>query len=110
MSDYLRFLVTVDAASGAPVKVEQVGEAGDLTEVDMPSFLSSLGGASASPQSQPQVVINIFGGAAAESLAAGAESARHHPGPPPPPRTSICFPPRVTPPKNPSDKGGKPKK
>jgi hypothetical protein len=105
LSDYLRFLVTVDAASGAPVKVEQVGEAGDLTEVDMPSFVSSLGGAGASGPLQPQVVINIFGGAAAESLAAGAESAQRHPGPPPRPGTNICFPPRITPPKR-----GKPKK
>lgn len=106
MSDYLRFLVTVDAATVAPVKVEQVGEAGDLTEVDLASFVRSLGVAGASPQPQPQVVINIFGGTAAESLAATAESAQS-PGPPPPPAMNICFPPRVTPPPN---KRGKTKK
>lgn len=103
MSEHLRFLVTVDAASGAPMKVEQVGEAGDLTEVDLPSFVRSLGGAGASPQTQPQVVINIFGGAAVESHAAGTES------PQPPASPPWCLSPPITPPpRNPP--GGKRKR
>ena len=87
MSDYLRYLVTVDAASGEAVRVEQVGEAGDLNPVDLPAFLRSLGAGSASPQ--PQVVVNIYGG--------GTAMAAPPPGPPPP-ATNICYPPPVAPP------------
>ncbi len=56
-----RFLVTFDSVRGVPVKVEQIGEAGELTEVDLPRFLRSLtsGPAASVPQ---QIVINIYGG------------------------------------------------
>lgn len=64
MSDHLRFLVTVDSSSGAPVKVEQVGQAGDLAEVDLASFVRSLGAGSGGAGAPPQVVVNIFAGGA----------------------------------------------
>jgi hypothetical protein len=56
-----RFLVTFDSARGMPVKVERVGEAGELTEVDLPEFLRMLspGQAVGVPQ---QITINIYGG------------------------------------------------
>lgn len=97
MSDYLRFLVTVDAASGEPVKVEQLGEAGDLAQVDLAAFLRSLGAGSANQQ--PQIVVNIFGGGAAGVVAAGS-SAPQAGRPPmdiqggPPPPTQIQPPPK----------------
>lgn len=63
MNDLERFLVTFDTARGVPVKVERVGEAGELTEVDLPGFVRSLssGPAAGPPQ---QIVINIYGGGA----------------------------------------------
>lgn len=60
MSDHLRFLVTVDSSTGAPVKVEQLGQDGDLAEVDLASFLHSLGAGHAGAGALPQVVVNIY--------------------------------------------------
>jgi hypothetical protein len=64
MSDQERFLLTVDSARGVPVKVERIGEAGELIEVDLPGFLSSLTPGSAAAPVPQQIVINIYGGAA----------------------------------------------
>jgi len=94
LSDTLRYLVTVDATSGAPVRVEQVGEAGDLTEVDLPGFVRSLGGSPGSP-GPAQIVINIFAG---ESPVAVSSAPRP---PAPNPMRDLGFvpaPPPVTPP------------
>jgi len=62
-----RFLLTFDSARGVPVKVERIGESGDLTEVDLQGFLSSLtsGPAAHAPQ---QIVINIYGGGGARVM------------------------------------------
>lgn len=60
MSEQERFLLTFDSARGGPVKVEQIGEAGELTELELAGFLRLLapGPAPAAPQ---QIVINIYG-------------------------------------------------
>ena len=96
MSDNLRYLVTVDSASGQAIRVEQVGEAGDLTEVDLAAFVQSLGASPGNPVS-PQIVINIFAGEATPvamsggtaRVAAQASNPMGHlgftPAPPPPP-------------------------
>jgi hypothetical protein len=63
MSERNRFLVTVDSARGVPVKVERIGEAGELTEVDLQGFVRSLVSSSPASPSQ-QIVINIYGGTA----------------------------------------------
>jgi hypothetical protein len=80
MSEYERFLLTFDSAQGVPVKAERVGEAGELTEVDLPDFLRSLtpGPAAHAPQ---QIVINIYGGGAQDPPA--VERAAGPPKPPP---------------------------
>jgi hypothetical protein len=62
LSQHLRYLVTVDSASGAPVKVELLGQAGDLSEVDVASFLRGLGSGGAG--APPNIVVNIFAGGA----------------------------------------------
>lgn len=65
MSNLVRYLFTVDSTSGATVKVERLGDAGELTEVPVGSVLGAQATVpttapqSASPQS---VVINIFMG------------------------------------------------
>lgn len=77
MSETLRYLVTVDATSGEPVRAEQVGEAGDLTEVDLAGFLRSLG-ASARSSGPSQIVINIFAGETPVALS-GAQTQATNP-------------------------------
>lgn len=65
MSQNLRYLVTVDSTTGVPVKVEQVGEAGDLSEMDLATFSRFWGtGDAGAGTSAPQVVVNIFTGGA----------------------------------------------
>jgi hypothetical protein len=64
LSQHLRFLVTVDSATGATVKVEQLGQAGDLSEVDATSFLRGLGTGSGGAGAPPNIVVNIFAGGA----------------------------------------------
>ncbi|WP_395816796.1 hypothetical protein [Archangium minus] len=71
MSKQTRFLLTVDSATGAAVKLERLGEAGDLTEVPLNTLTTAPlgvtssvpaaggGGAPLSPQS---LVINIYMG------------------------------------------------
>lgn len=74
-----RFLVTFDSTQGVPVKVERIGEAGELTEVDVAGFLRRLtpGPAAGIPQ---QIIINIYGGGAQ-----GTPVVEHVAGPPRPP-------------------------
>jgi hypothetical protein len=45
MSKQTRYLLTVDSATGAAVKLERLGEAGDLTEVPLSSLSLGTGGA-----------------------------------------------------------------
>lgn len=61
MSELKRFLVTFDSVRGVPVKVDQIGEAGELTEVDLQGFVRSLAASSPAGASQ-KIVINIYGG------------------------------------------------
>ena len=61
MSDLLRYVVSIDPASKA-VKVEQIGEAGELTEVDLTSFVQLLGAGMAGSGQPAQVVINVYAG------------------------------------------------
>lgn len=65
MGDLLRYLVSVDSANGAVVKVERLGEAGDLTDVDPAAFAFSLspgpGGPVGATVPSP-IVINIYAG------------------------------------------------
>lgn len=93
MSQNLRYLVTVDSTSGAPIRAEQIGEAGELTEVDLAGFVRSLGASAASP-GPAQIVINIFAGetpVAMSGLPAQPANPMRHlgftpaPVPPPPP-------------------------
>ncbi|WP_257459659.1 RiPP maturation radical SAM C-methyltransferase [Archangium lipolyticum] len=69
MSQQTKYLLTVDA-TGAVVKLERLGEAGDLTEVP----LSTLGGfqhAATAVQAQPQpMVVNIYLGGQVQGGAA----------------------------------------
>jgi hypothetical protein len=106
LSQHLRYLVTVDATSGAPVKVEQLGQAGDLSEVDVASFLRGLGTGSGGTGSPPQIVVNIFaGGAPGAQGAVVATSAPVNPmqnlGVDPAPSPPPIHPPPVTPPPKP---------
>ncbi|QRK12799.1 hypothetical protein JQX13_23845 [Archangium violaceum] len=70
MSKQTRYLLTVDSATGAAVRLERLGEAGDLTEVPLSTLTAAPlgvtspapaagGGAPLSPQS---LVINIYMG------------------------------------------------
>lgn len=80
MSEHERFLLTFDSARGVPVKAERIGESGELTEVDLPSFLQSLTAGPAAPPPQQQIVINIYGGGAQ-----GTPVVEHTAGSPKPP-------------------------
>lgn len=64
MGETLRYIVTIDSASGA-VTVEQIGEAGDLTPVELAPFVQALGAGAAPGGSPSQIVINIYAGGAA---------------------------------------------
>lgn len=58
MPNLVKYLVTVDADTGIPVKCEQVGEAGQLTEVSMQDLTPQV----ASPSSGGTVIVNIYAG------------------------------------------------
>jgi hypothetical protein len=73
MSEQERFLLTFDSAQGVPVKVERIGESGDLTEVDLQGFLSSLTSSPAASTPQ-QIVINIYGGGGAQVVEPAEQS------------------------------------
>ena len=45
MSKQTRYLLTVDSATGTAVKLERLGEAGDLTEVPLSSLSVPTAGA-----------------------------------------------------------------
>lgn len=72
MAETVKYLLTVDAQSGVAVKIEQVGEAGELTEMPLSGLRSAAPGTAAAP---PVVNIYIGGGASgagpAVHLAAG---------------------------------------
>jgi hypothetical protein len=105
LSQNLRYLVTVDSASGAPVKVELLGQAGDLSEVDMASFLRGLGSGGAG--APPNIVVNIFAGGAPGTQGATVMTVNPmqnlgiDPAPSPPP---VNPPPVNPPPVNPPNK------
>jgi hypothetical protein len=106
VSEHLRYLLTVDAKTGALVKTEQLGEAGDLWEVDLAAFTRSLASslsAHGSLGAPSQVVINVYSGAApgagstggsTGSISAAKDASPGPPGPtigsysgaPPPPK------------------------
>ena len=90
MGEHQRFLLTFDAARGIPIKVERVGEAGELTEVDLQGFLHSLapGPAAHTPQ---QIIINIYGGGAQGTPVVGYETQ------PPKPPSSMDWGPKDVP-------------
>lgn len=112
MSQHVRYLVTVDSASGAPIKVEQLGQAGDLSEVDVASFLRGLGTGSGGTGAPPQIVVNIFAGGAPGAqgavVATSTTSAPVNPmqnlGVDPAPSPPPIHPPPVTPPPKPPGK------
>lgn len=62
MSDLLRYVVSIDPATKAAVKVEQIGEAGELTEVDLAPFIQFLAAGTAGASQPAQVVINVYAG------------------------------------------------
>lgn len=64
MSKQTRYLLTVDSATGVAVKLERLGEAGDLTEVPLSSLSVPMAGAAPPPAApSPQsLVINIYMG------------------------------------------------
>lgn len=75
MSEKLRYLLTLDSKTGEMLKAEQLGEAGDLAEVDLAGFARSLAsslrvhGGMGSLGAPAPVVINIFSGGAQDSSA-----------------------------------------
>jgi hypothetical protein len=91
MSKQTRYLLTVDSATGAAVKLERLGEAGDLTEVPLstlavaplavPGPRSGVGaGAQPSPQS---LVINIYMGGPQQAAPLSVTPGLIVPGPAP---------------------------
>jgi hypothetical protein len=64
MSKQTRYLLTVDSATGVAVKLERLGEAGDLTEVPLSTLSVPMAGAASAPAApSPQsLVINIYMG------------------------------------------------
>jgi hypothetical protein len=63
MADVVKYLVTVDAATGATLKVEKVGESGELSDVTPAPVPGAAGGAAHA------VVFNIFVGAGGVTMA-----------------------------------------
>lgn len=92
----LRYLVTLDAKSGRMLKAEQLGEAGDLAEVDLEGFVRSIAsslrvhhGGLGTP---PPVVINVYPGGTQGGMPEPISSQKGPPpgtagwdAPPPPP-------------------------
>jgi len=75
LSEKLRYLLTLDAKTGEMLKAEQLGEAGDLAEVDLAGFARSLagslrvhGGMGGAGAPSP-VIINIYSGGAQDDSA-----------------------------------------
>lgn len=58
MADYVKYLLTVDADTGVPVKIEQVGDAGELREVSLSELRPTLSAGSAGGT----VIVNIYAG------------------------------------------------
>jgi hypothetical protein len=74
VSEQERFLLTFDSARGVPVKVERIGEAGELTELDLQGFLRQLTPGPAAAAPPQQIIINVYGG--------GTPVVEQAPGPP----------------------------
>jgi hypothetical protein len=55
----VKYLVTVDAETGAPTRLEFIGEDGDTTEMDVNKITCDCGGVS--------IVVNVYGGAKGEA-------------------------------------------
>lgn len=74
MPNLVKYLVTVDADTGIPVKCEQVGDAGQLTEVSMQDLTPQV----AAPPSGGTVIVNIYagGGQVMTHTVPGAEAAK----------------------------------
>lgn len=92
MAKHVKYLLTVESETGAPVKIELMGEAGELTEVPLEDLQIGRG-----MHSTPQVVNVFFGsqpGAAVQVQRAGRQ-------PPQPPSIIIGGP---TPPPKPRPK------
>ncbi|HYO59994.1 hypothetical protein [Archangium sp.] len=67
MSKQTRYLLTVDSATGVAVKLERLGEAGDLTEVPLSMLAVAIPGAppaagAGAPPTPQSMVINIYMG------------------------------------------------
>ncbi len=77
MSNHIRYLLTVDSKTGATVKVERLGEAGELTEVPVESITMSPG--TAQPSKTDGAM--LLGSRSSEALPPPAII----PGGPPPP-------------------------
>lgn len=58
MPNLVKYLVTVDADTGIPMKCEQVGDAGQLTEVSMEDLTPQVSSASTGGT----VIVNIYAG------------------------------------------------
>lgn len=70
MPNYVKYLLTVDADTGVPVKIEQVGESGELIrEVNVSDLQPAVPAAGT-------VIVNIYaGGAAPAQVTPGAKLA-----------------------------------
>lgn len=98
MSENLRYVVTLDSETGKILKAEQLGEGGDLAEVDLAGFVRSIGsslrvhhrGVGGGTGGAP-VVINVYHGGGQGGTPEVAASHGQPPGtqgwdgPPPPP-------------------------
>lgn len=57
MGAHRKYLVTTDPETGETIKVEEIGEAGDLSEVSADSVFSTSTAGAGGP---PQYIVNIF--------------------------------------------------
>jgi len=62
MANQVKYLLTVDSTTGATIKIERLGDAGDLTEVPLSSLHMPPVAAEPSGVSPQSVVVNIFMG------------------------------------------------
>ncbi len=68
MANLVKYLLTVDADTGAAVKLEKVGESGELIDAD----LGMLAPPAVAAAPAPSVVIHVYGGGVPQVAAAGA--------------------------------------
>lgn len=84
MAKHEKYLVTVDADTGEAVKIEHVGEAGELREMPLEDFQVARG----TPSTPPQVVNVFIGSQPGEGVQV------QQPAKPPPPPAIIIGGPR----------------